>query len=258
MIEWIYSDTSPNFRHFPSDSPIVGRICAYYRAYGAGHDFCKFYIGGHCLIMRYESELLIYADENADFDELLFFVQTQGNCVITASEELSGIFQKQRGYTAEKLYKMSRRADCNHSYVTAELSEDYSAVGEVIKDSFGLYGEAYDSWYADICHRVRHGVSKIAVIKKEGKIVAACVIMYQNGGESFLSDICVKSGYRRQGLGRGILCAAENLCDADRLSLVCGEENIGFYRRCGFEIAGTLYRAEKYTKKRDRRTDEFF
>ncbi len=244
MIERIFADIKPDFSAFPSDNPIIGRICAYYRAYGAGYDFCRFYIGGDCLIMRYESELLIYAGKNADFDELLFFIQAQGDCTVTVNEEFGGIFEKSHGNTAQKLYKMSRRCDGDKPDCAAELSDEYSAVGEVIKDSFGLCGGAYDGWYADICHRVRHGVSRIAVIKKDGRVAAVCVVMYQSGGEGFLSDICVRDEYRGQGLGREILGAVENLCGADRLSLVCKEENIGFYRRCGFEITGALYKSE--------------
>ena len=244
MIERILQDTQPDFAAFPPDNPIVGRICAYYKAYGAGYDFCKFYIGEHCIIMRYEGELLIYADKDADCDELSLFVQAQGNCAITVNEESRRIFEESRGYAAQKLYRMSRRCDGGKSDCSAEFTVEYSAVGEVIKDSFGLCGGAYDGWYADICHRVRHGISRISVIKKSSRIAAVCVIMYQSGGEGFLSDICVNSEYRGQGLGREILGAVENLCGADRLSLVCKEENIGFYRRCGFEIAGTLYKSE--------------
>lgn len=246
MIERIFPDTKADFAAFPPDNPIVGRIYAYYKAYGAGYYFCKFFIGEHCLIMRYEGELLIYADKNADFDELLFFVQAQGNCTITVNEEAHGIFEESRGYTAQKLYKMSRWRDGSEADCTAQFSEEYSAVGEVIKSSFGLCGGAYDSWYADICHRVRHGVSKIAVIKKDGRAAAVCVIMYQSGGEVFLSDICVKSEYRGQGLGREILNSVENLSGADRLSLVCKEEKVGFYSRCGFEITGALFKSKKY------------
>lgn len=40
MIRRIYGALPPGY---PSDNVIVGRINAYYRAYGTGYDFCTFY-----------------------------------------------------------------------------------------------------------------------------------------------------------------------------------------------------------------------
>ena len=42
MIRRIYGALPPGY---PSENVIVGRINAYYRAYGTGYDFCTFYEG---------------------------------------------------------------------------------------------------------------------------------------------------------------------------------------------------------------------
>ena len=54
-------------------------------------------------------------------------------------------------------------AVCNNR-LKAEFTEDYRTVFEILKSGFSLSDYQFDEWYADTCHRVRHGISRLIVI----------------------------------------------------------------------------------------------
>lgn len=73
MIRRIYGALPPDY---PSDNVIVGRINAYYRAYGTGYDFCTFYEGekgDNMLALYYGSELYVHCNENGDLQNIITF-----------------------------------------------------------------------------------------------------------------------------------------------------------------------------------------
>ena len=75
MIKRIYGALPPDYL---SDNVIVGRINAYYRAYGTGYDFCTFYEGDNILALYYGGELYVHGNENADTESLLAFSDMLG------------------------------------------------------------------------------------------------------------------------------------------------------------------------------------
>jgi glucosamine-phosphate N-acetyltransferase len=89
--------------------------------------------------------------------------------------------------------------------------------------------------------------STILVLVKNDMILATVTIIYENKfiynitKLAHIEDVCVKKEYRGLGYGKLIVYSAiEHAIQngAYKVTLVCSEENINFYKKCGFEERG--------------------
>ncbi|MBR4306263.1 MAG: hypothetical protein IKT78_05405, partial [Ruminiclostridium sp.] len=154
---------------------IEGRIDAYYNAYGGEYDFCRFYSGENILIMNYCGEYFISAKDSFDSEELFFFLQSGGVLSATMNAKCyNALKNKLGGYYCEPLYLM--KSSSVETSESGSFTENYAEVFSVIKDAFGISDDAFSSWYTDVCHRVRHGVSRLIAL--DG-FSAVCTMLYQ-------------------------------------------------------------------------------
>lgn len=116
--------------------------------------------------------------------------------------------------------------------------EDIGEIAEMEKEIFR------DPWTANgIYETFLQKNSFIAVAEKDGRAVGY-LIMYHAADEAEIARIAVKDGYRRQGLGRGILSYALGLCaenEIRKVMLDVRENNLSarqFYLRYGFKEDG--------------------
>lgn len=209
---------------------IEGRIDAYYNAYGGEYDFCRFYSGENILIMNYCGEYFISAKDSFDSEELFFFLQSGGVSSATMNAECYNALKNELGgYYCEPLYLMkSSSVEISES---GSFTENYIEVFSVIKDAFSISDDAFSGWYTDICHRVRHGVSRLIAL--DG-FSAVCTVLYENDKSCFLSHIGVKRQYQGRGLGKKLMGSAKALSGDKKLSLLCKTDKRGFYKSCGF------------------------
>ncbi|MCH5325494.1 MAG: GNAT family N-acetyltransferase [Eubacterium sp.] len=214
-----------------SDCPVEGRIEAYYRAYGTGYDFCRFYTGDNVLAMLYCGELFVKAYHGADMEELGYFIDTVPHfSLIAAGFQPDGAepLLHMRGS-----FEQSGNADC--------ITEDYSAVYEVLSDAFGITDESdFGRWYTDTCHRVRHNVSRLLLICDNGMPAATATVLYDNRYGAFLSHIGVKRRLWGKGCGRRIVSKAAEIYG--NISLLCEQDKQEFYEKCGLTCRGTVYK----------------
>ena len=233
MIKRIYGALPPGY---PSDNVIVGRINAYYRAYGTGYDFCTFYEGNNTLALYYGGELYVHGNENADTESLLAFSDMLGARAVMSDIKLSE--------KSEELYIMtSNEAPTAHDndWLKAELTEDYRTVFEILKSGFALCDYQFDDWYADTCHRVRHGISRLIVMYYGSEPVATATVLFGDDNNCFLSHIAVRQDMQKSGIGKALLSSGARLLDNRKITLACKKNVRQFYINCGFTAAGTAY-----------------
>lgn len=89
--------------------------------------------------------------------------------------------------------------------------------------------------------------SEIWIIEYKSDIVATGTILYErkfiynNSVLGHIEDICVKKEYRGLGLGKKIvshLMTRAKEKGVYKITLVCNENNIGFYKKCNLEQRG--------------------
>lgn len=235
MIRRIYGALPPDY---PSDNVIVGRINAYCKAYGAGYDFCTFYEGDtddNMLALYYGGELYVHCNENGDLQSIITFSEMLGAKAVMSDIKLSE--------ESETLYIMTSGqmpAVCNNR-LKAEFTEDYRTVFEILKSGFSLSDYQFDEWYADTCHRVRHGISRLIVMYYGSEPAATATVLFDDDKSCFLSHIAVRRDMQKNGIGTALLSCTANLLDNRKITLICKENVQRFYINCGFTATGTAY-----------------
>lgn len=239
MIKRIYGSLPPVY---PSDNVIVGRINAYYRAYGTGYDFCTFYQGDKTLALYYGGELYVHCGnfDKADKEIILTFADLLGAPAVMSDIKLSE--------ESEKLYIMtSDKMPTAHGniHLKAEFTENYRTVFEILKSGFALCDNQFDDWYADTCHRVRHGVSKLIVMYSDDIPVATATVLFSDDKNCFLSHIAVRQDMQKNGIGKALLYSTAQLLDNRKITLACKKNVQQFYINCGFTKTGTAYEIKR-------------
>ncbi len=222
--------------NFITDNPVVGRIDAYMKAYGADYDFCRFYSGENVLIMNYDGEHFIYTADSFDSDELLLFLLADGLfCATITADAYCILKDRLSDYKSEELYLMEydNKAPAEENE-NAQFTENYEEVFSILKSAFTYQDENYPRWYTDTCHRVRHGVSKLVKLSENGKIRASCTMLYENSYGCFLSHIGVDKSLQGKGVGKTLINSAKSLLAGKRLTLLCKKDKVDFYKKCGF------------------------
>lgn len=203
-----------------------GRIEAACKAYGTGYDFCRLYSFDKGSALIYNSSAVI-SGECDDTAELQSFIMLNSpetvECPPQTAEKLT-----LRGY--EKKYRtlFERKAvpQTENSPEEAVLMKMY----EIVKASFGE--TEFDMWYADMSHRIRHGVSKAYMYKSAA---CACVdFIYE--GAAYISQVAVMPDQRGKGYGRELLDMLS--CELNKSGTVSRlwayDDVMGFYRSIGF------------------------
>ncbi len=144
---------------------------------------------------------------------------------------------------SETLYIMTSGqmpAVCNDR-LKAEFTEDYRTVFEILKSGFSLSDYQFDEWYADTCHRVRHGISRLIVMYYGSEPAATATVLFDDDKSCFLSHIAVRRDMQKNGIGTALLSCTANLLDNRKITLICKKNVQRFYINCGFTATGTAY-----------------
>lgn len=237
MIKRIYGTLPPGY---PSDNVIVGRINAYYRAYGTGYDFCTFYEGDNMLALYYGGELYVHCNKNTDTESLLAFSDMLG-----AKAVMSDIKLSERSETLYIMRSDKMPTDHRSVHLKAEFTEDYRTVFEILKSGFSLNDNRFDDWYADACHRVRHGVSSLIVMYSGDIPAATATVLFSDSSNCFLSHIAVRRDMQKSGIGKALLYSTAQLLDNRKITLACKKPVQQFYINCGFTATGTAYEIKR-------------
>ncbi len=213
---------------FPADV-FTGKIKALYEAYGFSYSFLKFFRSERAVIAFYYASAVICGECD---DEISQFCGISGvtDLLISHGGSSDGI-----------LYIMEYKGKGGFAELKTDTS--YEKVYDILKDGFDM---DFDSWYTDICHNVRHGISEIYTLDEK----AAVTKMFSMDGIALLSLVAVKKEHRKENYGRRIVeAAAKRLCPENRVYVICEEELLPFYKKCGFEKTAECY--NKYESRKD-------
>ncbi len=240
MIKRIYGALPPGYL---CNNVIAGRINAYYRAYGTGYDFCTFYsgdIGDDMLALYYGGELYVHCNENTDTESLLAFSDMLGAGAVMSDIRLAEKSETLYIMTSDKTPTVN-----NSNHPKAEFTEDYRSVFEILKSGFSLGDDQFDDWYADTCHRVRHGVSRLIVMYSDDIPVATATVLFGDDKECFLSHVAVRQDMQKNGIGKALIYSTAQLLDNRKITLACRKNVQQFYINCGFTQTGTVYEIKR-------------
>lgn len=217
------------------------RLKAVAKAYGAGYDFIRFYANGDATILiGYEdgfTSVLLRGDDPSLAAEAAEFVSMLSREILSNRPlPLPGYYFEQGGVYSRPLFPPEPV-----NGVTEELSAAYPLLSQVFPDTVNK--KNYEKWYADLSHRVRHGMSRVFTLPGAASATIYCV---ENGCLN-VAQLGVLPEVRGQGWGRRMLAQLCAACPAaDRLLLLSQDaKSDRFYEHLGFDRPEDWY---YYTK----------
>lgn len=214
-----------------------GKIKALALAYGFNYPFCRFFVqdgkeGGGAIADYYGEGVLFASPDYSGGEELVPFLKASGMKSVIMSVSA---FEKAGLTSAVKKSLIMAYCGEREREKPADLRADlpYEKVFDILKDGFSL---DFDSWYPDVCHFVRHGISKVYAI--EGK--ATATVMFSLDGVSLISYVASAKAQRGKGYASALVSyvAAEEQKRGFTPYVICKKELSGFYEKAGFTIIG--------------------
>ncbi len=212
----------------PKNGVEAQKIRALWMAYSSRYDFCRFYTSENAVICVQDGDaVLCVTGESCDFDELAEFFTFCGVGEIFCSEDTGKRLGKLIGYKAQPVNVMRFAGEP----VSAEMeaSPPLQEVFGVIQQAFLLPDAAYEPWYLDMSHKIRHGVSK--AYRLDGSVA---IVQYHQNGEALLSQVATLPAERGKGNAAKLIKAVCAEYVGSAVKIICTDELIPFYRKIGF------------------------
>ena len=226
---------------FLGSSPFSAVITSLFNTFGTGTNFAKFYVQGKNAAMSgVDGNFNIYADENADFEEIAEFLSFGGFASVKGEKEVIeklGLDISDSSYTVryigEKAVKPVGFVD----------SFDPHKLYELLK-SVGFAKGDYGSFASDVCLRFNKGTAVFGGISEDGKLLTCCLNLFKGDKSNLIGALATSEKARGRGLASAIV---PYMAQSDKPSyLFCRVDSLAeFYKNCGFEVCGKWAICEK-------------
>lgn len=213
-----------------ADSPFGCQILSAAEAYGLGQPFAQFWTDESAVYGKLDGVMRV-AGEIPDAEEARGFIRAVGARRVICSAENAGrlgVLVDTRGAVLQK----TLTEEAEEAGDEVSLRELYAVLREN-----GMVG-AFEPFYLDLSHRVRHGTARCAALFEAGEMIATAVAIL--GGEAALiTAIAVKPAYQRRGFGKKVVRRMEAQLGARRVYALRAEhENERFYASLGYAPCG--------------------
>lgn len=226
------------------------RVSALLKAYGAGQSFFNvWHQDFDTVLARLESSFFICAGENADFEEIAFFLRFNPyfNRVIGKSEAIEKIAAFFAGGYERRSFDFLALQE--KATVTGEqpaidalpsLSDVYNVMDSAKSDEFTV-GD-FVPWYTDISHRIRHGCARAFLLKSGGLAASACLVSAESQSAGLISGVATCPEFRGHGFAIAVLRrACSDLAQGGKLPVLeCLPSLTKYYSNQGFYKLGEV------------------
>ncbi len=223
MIKQIF--TAEEFSALPEKGIEAGKIHALYNAYGTQYQFCRFYRQGDHYISALDGSFVL-CGECTDYRELSEFLNMNGFAEVFCSEVTANALSAALKCDVSYINLMRFAGGAIETVFNDEpsLSEVYS----IISEGFDI---PFEPWYLDMSHRVRHGVTRCAVLADK----ASLVIQHDINGEALISQVACRKESRGKGYASQLVISVAASLAPSEVYVLCDDRLIPFYEKCGFK-----------------------
>ncbi len=234
------------FPQLPFFDVITLKANSLFNIYGAYPDiflaWCQ-YSGDEPLsvIMLFGGEAAVSCGKNADTDEIKNFLKSLGISECYCTE---GLLCADASSVLEKHTVMQFENETHESIqgnIQTGINKPFEKIYNIL--SSGADGDislpAFEDWYVDFSHRVRHNAARYALSEASAAITTAEVEC-----NALIGGVATLPSKRRSGGGKSVLL---RLCrglesEGKNVLVVSSDANIGFYKKCGFKAVGSYCR----------------
>lgn len=219
----------------PAQSWTARRIRALADAWGLDSGLARFYADeqGRAFLSFEQDLATLFLPDGAFAPEAAEFLSVTAGEVLTDTPlELPGFSEKIGNCYTHSAFPAARMEG-----VTEGIQTAYELLSRVFPDS--IHAGVYREWYADLSHRVRHGMSRVFTLPG----ICSGTLYCREGDTAQLCQIAVAPERRGEGWGRAMLShLAAEAGEGMRLELQSrSPESDRFYGHLGFAPAGQWY-----------------
>ena len=224
----------------PDDSDAAVKIAAQVRAYGLSRPFLRVYAGeGGSALSVMDGVATLYP--GADADEALLFVRMSPDVhALRTDADTAKRFALLLGVTATTGVTMEYRGEPVSDAKAESLSprDVYPLLAEVFGDAL----PPFDVWYADVSHRLRHGLCRVAGVLEQGKAASCAMTVAETETAFMIGAVATSPDCRGRGFASAAvrsLVAAGQAAGKQVFISPKNEAARALYKRLGFAECGT-------------------
>lgn len=216
------------------------RLLSAVRAYGCGKNYLLLYtdgVGSYLSVMN--GYAVYYSHEDTISDEWLLFISMNPSVkTVRCSKKAGEILSRHVGHTVKygdsMIYHTSVYAPTAVNTVSPNLEKLYELLSHCFPDF-----AAFDGWYVDVSHRLRHGMCRIASVTENGRVISSAMTVAQLPESCVIGAVATLPEKRGKGLASAcVLELARAFSDRPIYISPVSETAKRIYEKCGFSVCG--------------------
>ncbi len=246
MFKLAQTDTDVRkIRTFCSQSFFGARINTASAAYGTDERFVRTWYEEengeiHGVMQLTEDNAVVQCTREVDIDSLCSLLQFAGARHVTGEAQI----MQRMPFTVTNsgvLMQAQTLADrpTTAQLLTAEQLKPLFAVLFPDKD-VQIDRRLFASWYADVSHRVRHGLCDFFAVLQDGEVLSCAGTVYSNAKYGCIGAVATLAAHRHKGFaGECTLAAAQSVVQSGLTPcLACENDLVQMYAKLGFSVCG--------------------
>ncbi len=223
----------------PAD-PYAARITALFKTYGADYNFALFWVqendGVPCAaISRVDGNLTLCTNGNADFEELLHFMNAVGFQSLTCSYE----DMKKLGFKpSDSSFTVKYKGGKDVEKINSVRDYDKRKIFDLLCDCGFELGD-YGAFLSDVCLRLNKGTASMIAAEENGDLRACAFALFEGKKSVLLGAVATSPEARGRGFASAIVSEIANEKSEKDVFLFCRNDGLeAFYSKIGFETVG--------------------
>lgn len=237
MIRFLEETQLPQLYRFCAGDPFGCRIASLALAYGLNAGFAEFWLqytelGEVCgAVSRLNGAVTVQTSSKADKVELEAFLSHIGYGTLVLKcdrERRTGTVMEWAGAAVSPTQETGL-----HFADTPSLSQIYTLLERCWDEGFQV--PAFESFYVDVSHRLRHHAARLAALEQNGRLLACGLSLWETADSAVLGAVAVAPEARGKGLGSAVvLRLLEQQPEKKIFVFRVKGKNRAFYQRLGF------------------------
>ena len=223
----------------PAD-PFAARITALFETYGSGQSFAYFWVQTLdgmpvAAISRVDGNMTLCCEENADYEELAYFINAAGydslTCNVSDMQKLGFVHKKESfivEYTGgEEPSEIKAVCECDKRKIYDLLCECGFELGD------------YHAFLTDVCARLNKGTASFSAIVENGEPEACAFALFEGDKSVLLGAVATKESARGKGFASALVANLAKEKSCKNVFLFCRNDRLAeVYGKIGFKTVG--------------------
>lgn len=229
------------------NDPFACRIISLFNSYNAELAFVDYWLvnddeTNECkgAIARSGTNFIIYLADNSNLEEISAFIRVAGASSVLCDDKIELDLYggtSISGYVLER----SEAINCDEEieFIEPDIKAVYDLLVKCADDNFTP--PAFEDFYVDVNHKLRHNAIRIAAINSNNKLAAVAMTVAESSNASVLGAVACDPDFRQLGYGSAVVIYLTNMLinEGKTVYLHRAENaNANFYANLGFKEVG--------------------